>query len=155
VKVLVVAIGRVKGPAADAVAHYQARAARYWRLEVKEQREAKGDPAAIKKAEGEALLASVPSDGVVWALSRSGRSWSSPQLARGLEAVSLRPHPTVSVLLGGAWGLSDAVLESADRVVSLAPLTLPHDLARLVLFEQLYRAGTILRGEPYHKGPSA
>jgi len=53
--------------------------------------------------------------------------------------------------LGGPWGLSDAVRKRARVSLSLGPLTLPHELARVVLWEQLYRAGTILRGEPYHK----
>jgi hypothetical protein len=55
-------------------------------------------------------------------------------------------------LIGGALGLSEEVLGRATHLLSLSALTLPHDLARLVLMEQLYRAGTILRGEPYHKG---
>jgi len=58
----------------------------------------------------------------------------------------------VVFLLGGAHGLADALIADADLALSLSPMTLPHELARLVLLEQLYRAGTILRGEPYHKG---
>jgi len=152
-RVGVVAIGRVKGPLAEAVAHYQARAARYWRLDVKEEREGKGGPPAVVKAEGAALLARVPADGAMWALSRTGRSLSSPAFARALEEISRRAHPIVTIVLGGAWGLSDDVLHEADQVMALGTMTLPHDLARLVLFEQLYRAGSLLRGEPYHKGP--
>jgi 23S rRNA (pseudouridine1915-N3)-methyltransferase len=54
-------------------------------------------------------------------------------------------------MIGGAYGLSDAVRARADRALQLAPWTLPHELARLVLAEQIYRAGTLVRGEPYHK----
>jgi 23S rRNA (pseudouridine1915-N3)-methyltransferase len=57
----------------------------------------------------------------------------------------------VSFLIGGAFGLADELRSTADERLAVAPWTLPHDLARLVLAEQLYRAGTILRGEPYHK----
>ena len=153
-KVRVLAVGRVKGPASEAVAHYQARAARYWRLEVKEARQGKGEPADVMRKEGVALLANVPSDGVLWALSRSGSSWTSPQIAEALEAISRHAHPIVTIVLGGAWGLSDEVVHRADKVLALGAVTLPHDLARLVLFEQLYRAGSLLRGEPYHKGPA-
>jgi 23S rRNA (pseudouridine1915-N3)-methyltransferase len=55
-------------------------------------------------------------------------------------------------MIGGAFGLSDTVLKEADRRMRLSTFTLPHDFARLLLLEQLYRAGTIARGEPYHKG---
>jgi 23S rRNA (pseudouridine1915-N3)-methyltransferase len=55
------------------------------------------------------------------------------------------------LIIGGAFGVADNVRKSADRLIALAPWTLPHELARLVLAEQLYRAGTILKGEPYHK----
>ena len=58
----------------------------------------------------------------------------------------------VSFLVGGAFGLGSGVLKKASHHLSLSPMTLPHEMARLLLFEQLYRAGTILRGEPYHKG---
>jgi 23S rRNA (pseudouridine1915-N3)-methyltransferase len=73
-------------------------------------------------------------------------------LASFLGAEALRASPGVAFVLGGAFGLSDQVLERAQRRLSLSDLTLPHELARLVLTEQLYRAGTLLRGEPYHKG---
>jgi len=58
----------------------------------------------------------------------------------------------VAFIIGGAYGLGEGVLARAQQELSLSPMTLPHQVARLVLSEQLYRAGTILRGEPYHKG---
>ena len=74
------------------------------------------------------------------------------------DAVDLQKDPDarerardVTLVIGGAYGLSDALRQQAERRLSLAPWTLPHELARLVLAEQLYRAGTIVRREPYHK----
>ena len=64
----------------------------------------------------------------------------------------MRSSAGVAFVIGGAFGLGDAVLSRSRRQLSLSAMTLPHEMARLVLAEQLYRAGTILRGEPYHKG---
>jgi 23S rRNA (pseudouridine1915-N3)-methyltransferase len=76
----------------------------------------------------------------------------SPELARYLESLALRSVPEVSFVVGGAFGLGPGVVKRANRTLALSAGTLPHELARLVLAEQLYRAGTILRNEPYHKG---
>jgi len=82
------------------------------------------------------------------ALDRRGRLLDSRQLARKLERWAV---PRATFILGGPLGLHDSVLERADAVWSLSPLTFPHELARVVVSEQLYRALTILRGLPYHK----
>jgi 23S rRNA (pseudouridine1915-N3)-methyltransferase len=82
------------------------------------------------------------------ALDRSGRLLSSRELARKLESWAV---PRATFVIGGPMGLHDVVLDAADAVWSLSPLTLPHELARVVVAEQLYRALTILRGLPYHK----
>jgi 23S rRNA (pseudouridine1915-N3)-methyltransferase len=76
----------------------------------------------------------------------------SPGLTRYLEKCALDSVREVAFLIGGAFGLSPDLIAEADRRLSLSGLTLPHEMARLVLAEQLYRAGTISRGEPYHKG---
>ena len=74
------------------------------------------------------------------------------ELARWLERLSAGPEQGVHFIIGGAFGLDAKLLQECDLTLSLSPFTLPHDLARLVMAEQLYRAGTILRREPYHKG---
>lgn len=151
----VVVVGSVRGPLANAVAEYENRAARYWKLEVVEveaggYRDAR--PEDVMAAEGERIVARLPDGARVVALTREGKGMTSRGLAawlsrRGVEASD------VAFVIGGAWGLDRGVLTRASRRLSLSPLTLPHELARLLLAEQLYRAGTILRGEPYHKGP--
>jgi len=85
------------------------------------------------------------------ALARDGTPWSSQELARQLERWLLLARP-VALVLGGSHGLDPALLARAAHRWSLGPLTLPHELARVVVFEQVYRGFTILRGEPYHKG---
>ena len=80
-----------------------------------------------------------------------GSSWSSEDLARRVDRWRLDARP-VAIAIGGSNGLSPDLLADAASVWSLGPLTLPHELARVVVAEQLYRAFTILRGEPYHKG---
>jgi len=87
-------------------------------------------------------------EGASIALDRRGRLLDSRQLARKLERWAV---PRATFILGGPLGLHDSVLERADALWSLSPLTFPHELARVVVSEQLYRALTILRGLPYHK----
>lgn len=156
-KVRVVAVGRVRGVLEPAVAEYEKRAGRYWRLEREEvPAGAPGRKAAaadrVREAEGERILGRIPPGWEVAALTRGGKPWDSLALAGWLEELGVRAAPGVAFVIGGAFGLHETVLARAGRRIALSGLTLPHEMARLVLAEQLYRAGTILRGEPYHKG---
>ncbi|HEX7120454.1 MAG TPA: 23S rRNA (pseudouridine(1915)-N(3))-methyltransferase RlmH [Longimicrobiales bacterium] len=152
---LVVCVGRPGRLLADAIGEYERRAGRYWSLataEVREEKAGKGKTETqVRQAESRRLLDRVPAGFEVIALTRDGQAWSSTRLARHLESLTISAHPGAAFLIGGALGIDDEVLGRADRRLSLSPLTLPHELARLVLAEQLYRAGTIVRGEPYHK----
>jgi 23S rRNA (pseudouridine1915-N3)-methyltransferase len=155
-KVAVLAVGRPRGPVAEAVAEYEKRAGRYFSLEAVEVKEEAfrkaGDAARVRDEEGKRLLARVPPGAEVVALHETGRQWTSQQLSEYLQELALRGVPGAAFVIGGAYGLSDEVLARARHQLSLSAFTLPHELARLVLAEQLYRAGTIARGEPYHKG---
>ena len=138
---------------AAAIDEYETRAARYWPLEVLEVREAGGrgvSPAEVRVREGARLLERIPTGALVLACDERGERLTSPQFAALLSAARDRAQD-VAFLMGGAFGLTDEVRAHASRAIQLAPWTLPHELARLVLAEQLYRAGTIARGEPYHK----
>jgi 23S rRNA (pseudouridine1915-N3)-methyltransferase len=104
-----------------------------------------------KIEEREATEARIPEETRVIALAADGESWTSEQLAELVGRWEMEARD-VTFLIGGADGLSAEVLERAERVWSLGPLTLPHELARVVVYEQLYRAYTIRRGEPYHRG---
>ena len=138
---------------AAAIDEYETRAARYWPLEVVEVREARARGVAagdVRAREGARLLERLPPGALVLACDERGDRLTSPQFA-ALLAVARDRAQDVAFVVGGAFGLPDDVRTRAARAVQLAPWTLPHELARLVLAEQLYRAGTIVRGEPYHK----
>jgi len=155
-KVVTVAVGKARGPVSDAIAEYEKRAGRYFSfeaVEVKEEAFRKaGDAARVRDEEGKRLLARVPAGAEIVALHETGKQWTSQQLADYLVELALRGSPGAAFVIGGAYGLSDDVLGRARHQLSLSACTLPHELARLVLAEQLYRAATINRGEPYHKG---
>lgn len=138
---------------AGAIANYEARAARYWPLRVQEVREEpgrSGSPDVVRQREGQRLLELVPAGAQVVACDVSGRSMTSEEFARWLQDRRERAVD-VAFLIGGAYGLDVTVKARASSLLSFAGWTLPHELARLVLAEQLYRAGTINRREPYHK----
>ena len=138
---------------AAAIEEYESRAARYWPLDVVEVREASGrgvPPEQTRAREGERLLERIPADASVVLCDEQGDHLTSAQFAILVAGARDRAQ-TLAFAIGGAFGHADAIRARATRVVQLAPWTLPHEMARLVLAEQLYRAGTIARGEPYHK----
>lgn len=150
--VSVVAVGK-PGPLAPAIREYEARAARYWKFAAVQVPAAQGKTAAeVLRREGQAIRGRLRPGLVRVAVVRSGRPWSSRELARWLGRLASGPEPGVHFLVGGAFGLEEELRRECRRQLSLSSLTLPRDLARLVLAEQLYRAGTLLRNEPYHKG---
>ncbi len=107
-------------------------------------------PGPRKEAEAKAILAkTTPRDRVI-VLDERGKSRTSTQLARDLNGWLEDPAKQPCFILGGAYGLADQIRDRADDLLAFGPMTLPHELARVVLFEQLYRAATILKNIPYH-----
>jgi 23S rRNA (pseudouridine1915-N3)-methyltransferase len=102
-------------------------------------------------AEGDRLLAAIPRGAQVVALDQRGHAWSTQQLADRLAAWMAEGRD-LALLVGGPDGLSDACRQQAHRLWSLSQLTFPHPLVRVILAEQLYRAWSILKGHPYHRG---
>ena len=152
-RLVVAVVGKPRNAAlSTAIDEYETRAARYWPLDVHEVREERAgslSPVQVRDREGERLLDRA-APGRIVACDPGGKSLSSEEFARWLQRERESDRDT-SFLIGGAYGLSESVLGRAAMKLSLAPWTLPHELARLVLAEQLYRAGSIVRGEPYHK----
>ena len=153
-RLVIAAVGKPRDRhLAAAIAEYESRAARYWPLDVVEVREASGRGVAAGDArlrEGERLLERVPPAATLVACDERGDQLTSAEFA-ALLLDSRERARDMAFVIGGAFGLPDDVRTRATRRLQLAPFTLPHELARLVLAEQLYRAGTIVRGEPYHK----
>jgi 23S rRNA (pseudouridine1915-N3)-methyltransferase len=138
---------------AAAIREYETRASRYWPIEVHEVREEpsrSGSADLVRQREGDRLLDVVPGGARIVACELTGKAMTSEQFARWMQEQRERAQD-VALLIGGAFGLGENVRERKTASLGLAPWTLPHELARLVLAEQLYRAGTIARGEPYHK----
>ena len=152
-KVIVAAVGKPRDAAlAAAIEHFEARAARYWPLEVREVREASARGAPVNRVlerEAERLVARVEGATIV-VCDEHGSSMSSKAFATFLQGAREKARD-LAFVIGGAYGLADSLKARAQSRLALASWTLPHELARLVLAEQLYRAGTIVRGEPYHK----
>ena len=105
----------------------------------------------IKDREGDAILKQLKPGDYVIALTIPGRMRSSPELAQRLEKLTGGGMSQIFFVIGGSLGLSDAVIARADEELSMSPMTFPHQLARVMLLEQVYRASKISAGERYHK----
>ncbi|MBZ4415064.1 23S rRNA (pseudouridine(1915)-N(3))-methyltransferase RlmH [Myxococcus sp. RHSTA-1-4] len=153
-KVRLLSIGRDRsGLYEPAVQEYARRLGHYTRFELVELSEASGKklkPGEAKAAEADAILAKrKPQDWIV-ALDERGSLLDSVELSRYVGKAQTGAKDLLFVI-GGDEGLDERVREAANLTLSLSKMTLPHRLARVVLIEQLYRAFTILKGEPYHK----
>ena len=130
------------------------RFGRYEEIEIPDLPENTGSAAAeeqVKTKEGEALLSRIrPGDRVI-ALTIPGRQTDSPGLARHLQEMRVSGVSRTVFVIGGSLGLGENILARADEEMSMSPMTFPHQLARVMLLEQLYRAEKILAGERYHK----
>lgn len=152
-KVRLLSVGRDRsGLFEPGVQEYAARLAHYCRfelVELPEARKAKDVPGAIAE-EGAGILSKLKPGEALVALDERGKALTSRGLAEWLGKAQGQGRD-VAFVIGGAEGLAEEVRRKAALVVSLSAMTLPHRLARLVLAEQLYRAFTLLRGEPYHR----
>ncbi len=139
-KLVVLAVGKLRDRhLAALVDDYVGRARHHLPLEI------------VELEDDQALARRWPADGETIALEVAGAVWSTEELARQLERRMTRGTRALTFVIGGADGIPPALSSRASARLSLSALTLPHRLARLLLCEQLYRALTIIRGEPYHK----
>ena len=158
-KITIICVGKIKEDFyRKAVSEFEKRLSRYCKLEIIEVQDEKTPDKApeavnlqIKEKEGERLLAHIRDDAYVIALAIQGNELSSEQLAARISQLALNGKSHIIFVIGGSLGLSDAVLKRADYQLSFSPMTFPHQLMRVILLEQIYRAFKINAGEPYHK----
>lgn len=151
-KVRLLLVGRSeKGVVADGVDHYLGRLARTFPVEQVVVPEAgKGEAAYQQKVECERILAALKPGERVVVLDERGKALTSVQFAERLGTWRDQGVRQVAFVIGGAYGMTDAVRARADLVLALSAMTFPHQLVRVLFAEQLYRASAILQGSPYH-----
>ncbi|MHB1125839.1 MAG: 23S rRNA (pseudouridine(1915)-N(3))-methyltransferase RlmH [Bacillota bacterium] len=158
-QIKIIAVGKIKEKyLQEGLQEYRKRLAPYTSLEVIEVNDEKipdkahrAEEERVKEKEGEGIISSLPASSYVIALDIQGRMFSSPELAEHLDSLALSGRSNLALIIGGSLGLSRSVLQRADLCLSFSKMTFPHQLMRLILLEQIYRAFKISRGEPYHK----
>ncbi len=150
-KITLIAVGLIKGgPEASLIAEYQKRLP--WPTDIIEVEEKRPlPPAERKKSEGEKILSNIPKNTFVIAMDKAGKTLSSQDLSIKIEKWFSAGGASIFFLIGGSDGLSEEALAAANFKLSFGPMTWPHQLARVMLMEQLYRAWAIREGHPYHK----
>jgi len=134
-------------------AEYLKRLQRHYAIEIVELKEEQGqlkDVAGLLRREGARILERIPADALAIVLDEKGKQIGSEGLAERLQQEMLHGGRDWCLVIGGPYGLDPAVRSRADLLLSLSKMTLTHQMARLLLLEQLYRSGTIIRNEPYH-----
>ena len=145
-KINLVTVGKLKEKfLVEGVNEYLKQIKIFSRVDVKEISECR-----TVDEEGKKLLAQVPRDSFLIVLDVAGNEFSSEELAEKISELTLRGVADITFLIGGAFGLSDEVRRAADLRLSLSRMTFTHQMARLIIVEQIYRAFKINRGEPYH-----
>lgn len=153
-KLLIIGVGRVRtGYIREGIEGYLKRIRRYIPLntvDIREERQTSGNPlTAVLKREGERVLSKIEKNDFVIVLHEAGTHLTSSGFAALIERLLSGGKKRTCFIVGGAYGLHPSVFERADMALSLSKMTLPHEVARLVLIEQIYRAFTIIKGEPY------
>lgn len=159
VNISIISVGKLKEKyLKQGIAEYTKRLGAYAKIELIEVPDEKApeqlsdtEMEHVKQKEGERILAKLHPDTHVIALAIEGSMKSSEELADTMDRLATYGKSKVAFVIGGSLGLSDAVLKRADEKLSFSKMTFPHQLMRLILLEQVYRAFRINRGEPYHK----
>ena len=158
-KISLIAVGKVKEKyLRDAIVEYSKRLSRYCKLDIVEVADEKtpehaseGVERQIKAKEGERIAKHIRDDAFVIALAIEGQQLTSEELARKIDGLGLHGTSHIQLIIGSSLGLDPAILKRADYLLSFSKMTFPHQLMRVILLEQIYRAYKINAGEPYHK----
>jgi 23S rRNA (pseudouridine1915-N3)-methyltransferase len=156
-KIIVLVVGKNKEAYInEALAEYEKRINKYLPFQIQEISGIKGSKKfsekEIKEKEGSTILKKLPTEAFVVLLDERGRQMKSGGFAKWLQKVMNSGARNLVFVIGGAYGFSDGVYEKANMTLSLSRMTFSHQIARIVFAEQLYRAFTIIKGEPYHHG---
>lgn len=158
-KITVITVGRLKEKFyRDAVAEYEKRLGRYCKLEILQVEDEKTPDRAsaaeedlIRKKEAERIMKHLKDDACIVTLEITGKMYDSEGFAHTIEKRQTSGVSHIQFVIGGSLGLHEDVCKKADLAVSFSKMTFPHQLMRVVLLEQIYRAYRIIHGEPYHK----
>ena len=151
-RIKVIGVGKLKERyLRDAVAEYTKRLSSYGKISIDEvSDERDDDPTALKK-ESDSILRKIKDGEYVIALAINGKSFDSEEFSKMIGNLGVHGVSDIVFVIGGSNGLHDEVLERADILISFSKMTFPHQLMRVILLEQIYRAFKINRGEKYHK----
>lgn len=158
-KINIIAVGKIRERyLVEGIDEYSKRLKSYLKLKIIEVPDCKApeklsekEKELVREQEGSRIFEQLRDGHYVIALSISGEMISSEQFAKRLDQLMTQGISEITFIIGGSLGLSETVYKRADYLMSFSSLTYPHQLIRLILVEQIYRANKINRGEPYHK----
>lgn len=157
--ITIIAVGKLKEKYwKDAIEEYRKRLSKYCKLEVIELADEKtpentspAEEEQILKKEGQRIIKAIKQDALIIALAIEGKMFSSEQFAAQIEKDMIQGLSHLIFIIGGSLGLSKEVISRSDRMLSFSAMTFPHQMMRVILLEQIYRAMRIIKKEPYHK----
>lgn len=158
-KITIICVGKIKEKFyVEAIKEYSKRLSRYCKLEIAEVADEKtpAEPSdneihIVKNKEGERIKKYLSEDAYVIALAIDGKKFTSEKNAEYINNLGIRGISHIQFIIGGSLGLADDILKNADMKLSFSDMTFPHQLMRVILLEQIYRAYRIINNEPYHK----
>lgn len=158
-KITLITVGKIKEKYWNmAIDEYSKRLSRYCKLNIIEVADEKtkedaseGYERIVKEKEGERILASIPDDAYIVALAIEGKMLDSIELSKKIDDILVRGSNNIVFIIGGSLGLSEKVMSAVDYKLSFSKMTFPHQMMRVILLEQVYRAFRISNNEPYHK----
>lgn len=157
--ITIVCVGKIKESFyRDAIAEYAKRLSKYCKFRIEEvadeeckENASAAEEEAVKAKEGERILKKIPTSAFVYALAIQGKKLDSVGFSEELSKLFVGGKSDICFVIGGSIGLSDEVMQRADKKLSFSDMTFPHQLMRVILSEQIYRAFRIMNHEPYHK----
>ena len=158
-KITIITVGKIKEKyLKDAISEYTKRLSKYCKLDIVEVADEKTPDNAsevvenqIRSKEAERILKYVKDDAFVVTLEINGKQLTSEELAKKIDTLGIQGHSHIIFIIGGSIGLGQEVLQKSNFALSFSKMTVPHQLMRVILLEQIYRSYRIINGEPYHK----